>query len=158
MPSRLQKTAYPHMPVLPYSSHANTARGAAVALAYKAEICDHPPLLSSEMCPSCCLRGFQKRLKFVVHWHCRSAAETEAKESSSGNGAEASLPQIDGDREARKAIAAKISAARALARKLFEEKQSTVSAAKMAAEQAMDEEEIDRSVTTFITSFSSLGR
>ena len=43
-------------------------------------------------------------------------------------------------------MAAKISAARALARKLFEEKQAAMSAARLAAEQAMDEEEIDRCV------------
>ena len=41
-------------------------------------------------------------------------------------------------------MAAKISAARALARKLSEEKQAAMSAARLAAEQAMNEEEIDR--------------
>lgn len=42
------------------------------------------------------------------------------------------------------AVAAKISAARALARKLSEEKQAAVAAARAAAEHSLDEEEIDR--------------
>ena len=42
-------------------------------------------------------------------------------------------------------MAAKISAARALARKLSEVKQAAVTAAKLAADQSMDEAELDRS-------------
>ena len=75
---------------------------------------------------------------------CRSAAETETKPGSSGNGAVPSLQRADSDREARRAVAAKISAARALARKLSEEKQAAVTAAKLAADQSMDEAELDR--------------
>ena len=56
-----------------------------------------------------------------------------------------SLQRADSDREARRAVAAKISAARALARKLSEEKQAAVTAAKLAADQSMDEAELDRS-------------
>jgi hypothetical protein len=42
-------------------------------------------------------------------------------------------------------VAAKLSAARTLARKLSEEKQAAVAAAKLAAEESMDEAELDRS-------------
>jgi hypothetical protein len=42
------------------------------------------------------------------------------------------------------AVAAKISAARALARKLCEEKEAAMAAARAAAEHSLDEEEIDR--------------
>ena len=75
---------------------------------------------------------------------CRSTAETETQPSAAKNGAEPSEQRADGGRQARQAVAAKISAARALARKLSEEQQAAVTAAKLAAEQAMDEGEIDR--------------
>ncbi len=75
---------------------------------------------------------------------CRSTADTETEASAAPNGAQPSLQRADSGREARQAVAAKISAARALARKLSEEQQAAVTAAKLAAEQAMDESEIDR--------------
>ena len=77
---------------------------------------------------------------------CRAAAETESKPGASSNGAEPRLQRTGSGREARQAVAAKISAARALARKLSEKKQAAMSAARLAAEQAMNEEEIDRCV------------
>ena len=82
---------------------------------------------------------------------CRAAAETESKPGASSNGAKPRLQRTGSDREARQAVAAKISAARALARKLSEEKQAAMSAARLAAEQALDEEEIDRCVIVCIT-------
>ncbi len=75
----------------------------------------------------------------------RSTARTKSKQGSSDNGAGASLQRADSDREARHAVAAKLSAARTLARKLSEEKQAAVAAAKLAAEESMDEAELDRS-------------
>ncbi|KAL3139315.1 hypothetical protein ABBQ38_003653 [Trebouxia sp. C0009 RCD-2024] len=63
--------------------------------------------------------------------------------SQSLNGSTLSSRSTGSERDQRKAIAAKISAARALARKLAEEKQAAVNAAKQAAEHSMDEEEID---------------
>ena len=79
-------------------------------------------------------------------WLCRAAAETESKPGASSNGAEPRLQRTDSGREARQAVAAKISAARALARRLSEEKQAAMLAARLAAEHAMNEEEIDRCV------------
>ncbi len=81
-----------------------------------------------------------------LHMPCRSTAkaDTQSKPNTSSNGAEPSVQSAGSDREARQAVAAKISAARALARKLSEEQQAAVTAAKLAAEQAMDESEIDR--------------
>ncbi|CAK0787776.1 hypothetical protein CVIRNUC_010998 [Coccomyxa viridis] len=75
---------------------------------------------------------------------CRAAAETESKPGVSSDGVEPRLQRTDSGREARQAVAAKISAARALARKLSEEKQAAMSAARLAADEAMNEEEIDR--------------
>ena len=51
------------------------------------------------------------------------------------------------------AVAAKISAARALARKLSKEKQATVAAARAAAENSLDEEEIDRCTSIDVISY-----
>ena len=48
------------------------------------------------------------------------------------------------DANSRMAVAAKISAARALARALAEEQQAAVTAARLAAEHSMDDEEIQR--------------
>ena len=81
-----------------------------------------------------------------LRWLCRAAAETESKPGASSNGAKPGLQRTDSGREARQAVAAKISAARALARKLSEEKQAAMSAARLAADEAMNEEEIDRCV------------
>ncbi|CAL8472333.1 g11876 [Coccomyxa elongata] len=81
---------------------------------------------------------------------CRAASEVQEREASTSGG-NGSGPGQAGERsmrrstsEARMAVAAKISAARALARKLSEEKQAAVAAARAAAENSLDEDEIDR--------------
>ena len=70
---------------------------------------------------------------------CRSAAEGKAVPGTSTNGSEPSPQRTDSGRESRQAVAAKISAARALARKLAEEKQAAVTAAELAENQASEE-------------------
>ena len=77
----------------------------------------------------------------------QQAARSGAGGSNGKNGA----PDQGTDRElrrstseARMAVAAKISAARALARKLCDEKQAAVAAARAAAEHSLDEEDIER--------------
>lgn len=76
--------------------------------------------------------------------------EKEAS-TSGGNGSGSGQAGERGMRhstsEARMAVAAKISAARALARKLSEEKQAAVAAARAAAENSLDEDEIDRCIS-----------
>ena len=65
---------------------------------------------------------------------------TQEPQASLSNGRE-----HDGlDANSRMAVAAKISAARALARALAEEQQAAVTAARLAAEHSMDDEEIQR--------------
>ena len=91
--------------------------------------------------------------------HCRAAAEVQEREASSSGG-NGNAPRQAAERgmrrsasEARMAVAAKISAARALARKLSEEKQAAVAAARAAAENSLDEEEIDRCTSIDVISY-----
>jgi len=77
----------------------------------------------------------------------QAAAVAKSNGAKSGGAGEAAAAERELQRsasEARLAVAAKISAARALARKLSEEKQAAVAAARAAAEQTLDEEDIDR--------------
>jgi len=75
---------------------------------------------------------------------CRCAAEEKSVPGASTDGPESSPQRTDSGKETRQAVAAKTSAARGLARKLAEEKQAAVTAANLAAEQAMDERLHDR--------------
>ena len=85
---------------------------------------------------------------------CRSTTEVQeqqAAESGARGNRSGGAPDHAADRElrrsaseARMAVAAKISAARALARKLCEEKEAAMAAARAAAEHSLDEEEIER--------------
>ena len=135
----LQKAVQPRLPVCSSAYLAIQEEGQPSTMTL---LC--VDLLSRE-CPFNCsgdTSGIMSCASSVLQ--CRSTAETETQPSTASNGAEPSLQRTDSGRQARQAVAAKISAARALARKLSEEQQAAVTAAKLAAEQAMDEGEIDR--------------
>lgn len=79
--------------------------------------------------------------------------EQHAAKSGAGGNGNGAAPDQATERElrrsaseARMAVAAKISAARALARKLCEEKEAAMAAARAAAEHSLDEEEIERCI------------
>lgn len=77
----------------------------------------------------------------------RAAPGNGAPGEDGGNGSGGDprgLQRAGSGGDARAAVAAKISAARALARRLSEEKQAAVTAARLAAERSMDEAELDR--------------